>query len=94
MVVLKQVLVLFTFASVFVWPVVFAESTQLGSQAAASGGGLLARTAGAERAHVREDKLPAPEAQARRCWDQSCSWHGLRACVFSELNRSFALNLC
>ena len=39
MVVLRQVLVLFTFASVFVCSVVFAESTQLGSQAAASGGG-------------------------------------------------------
>ena len=32
MVVLRQVLVLFTFASVFVCSVVFAESTQLGSK--------------------------------------------------------------
>ena len=47
MVVLRQVLVLFTFASVFVCSVVFAESTQLGSQAAAGGGGGAAAGAGA-----------------------------------------------
>ena len=47
MVVLRQVLVLFTFASVFVCFVVFAESTQLGSQAAAGGGGGAAAGAGA-----------------------------------------------
>ena len=35
----RQVLVLFTFASVVVCSFVFAKSTQLGSQAAASAGG-------------------------------------------------------
>ena len=46
MVVLRQVFVVFTFASVFASSGVFAESTRLGSQAAASGGGGAAAGAG------------------------------------------------